>query len=134
MDQYMTILFGVFRRFCIIVNGQTVRVASPESAGSGGSRHRRSASSPPPSNRIEDYRQLHGLSISDAAFSLIGDSWGGSFSARYDAVWACFKAFLHAKGVPLSAVGIDVIMDYLASLFSAGRAYRTNDIFCPRQN
>ena len=100
-------------------------MASAGSSGSGGPDLRRSSPSSSSSSRLEDFRRLHGLSVSDAAFSLIGASWRQSSSSRYDAVWACFKDFLHARGVPLSSVDLDVVADYLASLFSAGKAYRT---------
>ena len=102
-----------------------VGVASAGAAAGGGSFLRRSSASSPPSSRLEDFRRLHGLSVSDAAFNLIGGSWRPSSSARYDAVWSRFLEFLHARGVSLSSVGLGVVADYLASLFSSGRAYRT---------
>ena len=102
------------------------RSASPTGSAAGdGSHFRQSPSSSPPSSRMEDFRRLHGLSVSDDAFRLVCDSWRDSSAARYDAVWRAFRAFLDTRGVSFVSVDIALIADYLSSLFSSGRAYRT---------
>ena len=68
------------------------------------------------STRLEDYRRLRGLTVSDACFRLISGSWRPSTAARYDSVWRSFKDFLSAHGVLLVSVDLTVVLDYLTHL------------------
>ena len=57
------------------------------------------ASSSSPSSRLEDFRRLQGLDISDTAFDLVALSWRHSSSSRYDAAWRAFKDFIIHRGI-----------------------------------
>ena len=76
------------------------------------------------STRLEDYRRLRGLAVSDASFRLISGSWRPSTAARYDSVWRSFKDFLSAHRVLLISVDLTVVLDYLTHLADGGLAYR----------
>ena len=77
------------------------------------------------STRLEDFRRLRGLSVSDDAFRLICGSWRPSTATRYDAIWRSFKDFLSSRGILLLSVDLKTVVDYLSSLFDLGLAYRT---------
>ena len=46
-------------------------------------------------------------------------------SKWYDAIWRAFKDYLRSRRLLLSSVTINVVLDYLSSLFTRGLAYRT---------
>ena len=56
---------------------------------------------------------------------LISSCWRGSTAKRYDAIWRAFKDYLRSRRLLLSSVTINVVLDYLSSLFTRGLAYRT---------
>ena len=99
----------------------------PVSASGSGSYDRSSSSQPSSSSsrRLEDYRRLRALDISDPAFHLVADGWRKSTSRRYDAIWDCFKDFLHSRGISLNSINLNSVLSYLTFLFEKGLAYRT---------
>ena len=88
-------------------------------------RYRTSASSSSSASRLDDYRRLHSLNVSDDAFKLIYRSWRTSSTKRYDAVWSCFKDFLSRRRLGLDLVSVNIIIEYIAWLFQEGRQYKT---------
>ena len=77
------------------------------------------------SRRMDDYRGLRSLDVSDGAFRLISDGWRSSSQLRYDRVWSGFRRFLRSRRLRLDQVDLAVVCDYLSLMFDKGLALRT---------